>query len=302
MRLPTDIANRAIDALPGLDPIGDIEEGSQVSQVFLRAYLPTLKELLRTANWSWARKRAPLDLLACTDGSNPNVQSYVEPPWRYAYAWPIDGIRPRWLPWSGAPPSSFAPPGNIPAPASPAAIMPNLNVSTDQGFYPHERPARFLVTATDRYPVEIGAPADWNSLPNLEGVQGVGPVNSRIVLTNVQHAHLVYTYLALDIEMWDELFEAAMVSVLASRGAMLITDPKLAIAERNAHIMIAKDAIRNARVASAQEAGWPQSINHTPDWLLARRSGHSASRGYGDGPGVLYYGWESVSFADGSVF
>jgi hypothetical protein len=103
-----------------------------------------------------------------------------------------------------------------------------------------------------------------------------------------------------------------MVAILASYFAVPLIagrtpDPKLmpiAINARNTQIAIAKDAIREARVSSAQEAGWPQSIDSTPDWIRIRRSGPALwnFHGIGAGPGITSMGWESFAFVDGSVF
>ena len=333
---PHDICNRSIDAL-GVDAVmGSLTDGSRISEVFRRIYGPTLRQLLRAAHWSMARKKAPVQLLADSSLNTPGVQTFVEHPWRYAYAWPIDGVLVRWLPWNGTPPTTLTlPPGQAqpgvtptgvftlsqsslggpdvlgstpvapPVSAAPpsTSLIPLMSNLNDAGLFPMERPAKFLVTTTDRYPVEVGIPAP-GTVPDFGDIEGVGPTHRRIILTNVQNARPVYTYLALEIELWDELFTEAMVAVLASKTARtLISDKKEAIAERDAQIRIAKKVIGDARVASHQEAGFPQSINHTPDWLRARRTGPAAWHFYGagSGPGVEAYGWDSFSFVDGSV-
>lgn len=327
MTQPADLVNRAMDALGLGLVIGDIDDGNVESEVARRWYGQELRALLRTANWAFARKRAPLQILGDATGQTPGAGTQVEQGWIYAYAWPIDGVRARWLPWSGAWPSGLAfagvppMPGQISLPTN-IPLMPNLGVSP---IGPWERPARFLCAVTDQYPVEIGQ-LPWDQRPDLEHIEGVGPNNRRIILTNVPPAgsggamvgcQLVYTFLCHEIEVWDELFQAAFVATLASRFALPMIagkadatplDKQRAVAERNTQVAIAKNAIRDARVASAQEAGFPMRTDHEPDWLRRRRTGRARWGAWGEydgggvGPGYTYFGWEGMSFADGSVF
>lgn len=315
MRSAEDVINRALDLIGAKITIGSIFDGTPVSEAARRIYGETLRGLLRAALWSFARKRTTLMLLADATGQSISTPTWVEPPWMYAYAWPADCVRPRWVPWSGVPASGMAVPGEAPMPGSPSAvIMPNVSVQS-WGLFPYERPARFVVSTTDAYPTQLGPPVSWDALPNLDAVEGQGLVHRRTILTNVPPpyggegpgAQLIYTYLALEQEVWDELFRQAMVAVVGSLLArVVIDDPKEAIAERNAQIMIARQAIREARIASQNEAGFPQSINHVPDWLKARRSGPAAYWFHGPGwtpwgGGVESMGWDSFAFGDGSV-
>ena len=320
---PEDIVNRALDVLPGVRrTVGSLQsDGTTESEAARRIYGRELRALLRAAHWDWARKRTTLYLLADATGQTPNVSTYVEYPWIYAYAWPNDCVRARWLPWTGTPPGALAgfgaPPQNIqPVPGN-VPISSGLNV-VSPGLAVFEAPARFLVSSTDQYPSQAGNPP-WDQLADYEGLEGTGPVNRRIILTNVPPQiqplgaqtlpgpQLVYTYLALELELWDALFENAMVHVLASYLApVVMPDPKLALAERNAHVQIAQRAVRDARVASAQEAGWKQTTDHTADWHAARRSGWARwgnqPWGGGGGPGYYGMGYEAMTWSDGSVF
>lgn len=308
---PISVCNRALDAIGSHITIGSFEDGTTESETARRHYGPSLAQLLRTSHWSFARKRGPLALLGDSTGQTPNVGTIVEAPWIYAYAWPNDAVAARWLPWNGLPPSALALaggpplPGNIQPPNPAVPIMPNLNVPSAP-LYPFERPARFLLSNTDQYPSQIGVAA-----ASYEATEGVGPISRRIILTNVPQAQLVYTYLATETQVWDSLFEQAMVAILAHYFApRVLHDPKMAIEERNAQIAIAKDAIRQARVASDNEAGYRQSTDHVPDWIRVRRlggfgrwgAGGFDGFGGGGGPGVWGYGFESFSFGDGSVY
>ena len=309
---PADIVNRAFDAIGAPLVIGSIFDGTDESEAARRIYGRAVRQLLRSSHWSCARKRGFPQLLGDSTGQTPNVGSIVESPWIYAYAWPIDAVAIRWVPWSGLPPSALALaggppiPGNIQPPNPAAPIMQNLNVPSVP-LYPFNRPGRFLLSVTDQYPSQLGPIA-----PDFEATEGVGPTSRRVILTNIPQAQVVYTYLALEIEVWDALFEQAMVAVLASQLAMVVfkAQPQIAIAERNSQIAIAKAAIREARVSSDNEAGWRQSTDHQPDWLRVRNlggfgrwgAGGFDSFGGGGGPGVFGYGFESMGFADGSVY
>src|SRR5262249_14663891 len=113
--LPEDVVNQALDLLPGNTvTIGSLDDGKEESELARRWYGQTLRGLLRAAHWDWARKKAPLLLLGASPNAaqqlvNTNTQPYeptnvspfVERPWWYAYAWPVDGVRARWLPWTG---------------------------------------------------------------------------------------------------------------------------------------------------------------------------------------------------------
>ena len=295
MQLPQDIANRAADSL-GVGIIGAFTDGTVASEAFRRAYGPTLRQLLRACMWGFARKMGVLQLLGDSTGQTTDVlgnpyPTTVEPPWIYAYAWPIDGLRARWLPWGMTAPGTSIPP--MTGLTSPITTWPL-------------KPARFLISSSDQFPTVVGQ-TDWDNLPDFSSTEGVGATGRRVVLTNVQNAQLVYTKLALVIEEWDELFTEAMVALLASRVAMIvIEDKKLALTQRAQQIAIAKEMIREARTVNANDSGFPQSTTHEASWIRYRTGGY-ASRNIGwgtlgDGPGYTSVGWDSVAWADGSVY
>lgn len=296
-RSPADLVNRSLDALGAGYALGDIEEGSPEAEPARRAYGPTLRQLLRAAHWSFARKSASLQLLGDSSGNTLDpgtgqpISMNVELPWLYAYAWPIDGVAMRWVPWQLSPVNAL--------PVPPVAGLP----STPN--FAGLRPAKFLVSSSDQFPVTVGQ-VDWDNLPDLEGIEGVGPIGRRVVLSNVQNALGVYTRLVLSIEEWDPLFEETMVAVLAQRLALVaVKDRKEAIALRDKQILIAKDMLMEARARNANDSGFPQTLDHTPDWIRARRGAGRWGAGFGmadDGPGMWFCGWSGFSFADGSVF
>ena len=120
-----DVYNRSLEELGVAEQIiGSFDDGTPASEGARRVYGPTLRQLLRTAHWAFARAKGPLELLADATGNSlaPNGQplsTAVERPWRYAYAWPIDGVAARWMPhhWGDI---SDTPPGNYAIPATAA--------------------------------------------------------------------------------------------------------------------------------------------------------------------------------------
>ncbi len=122
----------------------------------------------------------------------------------------------------------------------------------------------------------------------------------------MQNAFLVYTKLVLEIEEWDELFAQAMVATMASRVAMLlIEDKKLAMAERAQQVQIAQAAVRDARTANANDAGFPQSVVRDASWIRARTGGGSGrlwDSQFSNNFGYFSMGWEAMSWSDGSVY
>jgi hypothetical protein len=297
MNLPTDIAQQAIDA-SGLDYLlGDIEDGSRPAQVLLRAYQQCLMQLLRGANWDFARKTAPLNLLADATGNTPNVGTLVPVPYVYEYEYPVDCMKARFIPWNYAlnpgPPSGNIVPPNSGSPISTGLGNPQL---TGQRI----RPARFVIATDPNYPPPAGS-VTWE-------VQGVSPVSRTVILTNVQNAFLIYTALVLYPSQWDPLFRAAFVSYLASEIALpLSQDKKFGLTMRAQNIAVAKAKIEQARIRDGNEGTY--SSNLAVDWMAARWTGGAGGWGnnYADGGGPAnqwggWGGWDSCGFADGSAY
>lgn len=286
---PADPVNQALDAL-AVVPIGSLGDGTPVSEAARRHYGQTLRQLLRSAHWSFARKQAALLLLGDASGQTPDAGTIVEPPWQYAYAWPNDGVQAIWMPWQ--------------MPAAPVAPIPQMTGLATTVTAITSRPARFLISSSEQYPIAAGQ-LDWSLMPDLSGIEGQGLRARRVVLTNVSNATLVYTKLALEIEEWDSLFREAFVSALAARLAItVVEDKKLAFTLRQQQIALAKDTLAAARAATANDAGFPKNVDHVPDWFMARRGGAGGWWPGWDaaGPGMLFQGWQSFSFPDGSVF
>lgn len=291
---PTDVANEALDFCGCDIVLGDIEEGTREAQICLRHYRLCLQQLLRGARWNFARKQAPLTLLADGTASTPNVGTIVPYPWIYEYALPIDCMQARFVLWNATSLTPGIPPGNIQIPPTPP--IGGLGQPPLTGW--RMMPARFLVANDFNYPPQPGQ-LTWN-------VQGVSPAGRTVILTNVQNAVLVYTCLVLYPSLWDPLFRGAMSAYLAAEIALPIwikKDRKFGMQIQAQQAKIAMEKISQARVSDGNEA---MSSSDIPvDWLQARRTGGYG--GWGDsgwggdcgGAGVMSYGWDSVSIAGG---
>jgi hypothetical protein len=302
MALPVDIANRSIDAVGCSDQvIGDIEEGTPAANLVLRHYIPCLEQLLRGALWNFSRKQAPLFLLGAQCGyaswlpPGPPVGNRVIPPWIYEYAWPIDCIAARFVPFNYAFGEGDIVPGNTNVPAEPPTTAGPPYSSP-----PFMRPVPMLVASDNNYPM----PSDPQNPPTEWWNTRGQAIDARlVVLTNQPCAQLVYTVFQPYPNLWDPLFEEAFVAYLGTKLWNLNPDKKIGMALRNEQIAIARAALSTARVRDGDE-GWP-SVERQAEWITARRIGASYGGwgwpwGFGEvGAGVLGYGWSGVSGIDG---
>jgi hypothetical protein len=294
MNLIADVANQALD-MAGVDfTIGDLEEGTKPAQVLLRAYGQNLRQLLRGANWNFARRQAPLVMLADATGQTPNVGKIVpHGQFIYEYALPIDCAKVRFIPWQpfenpGAPQGNIIPP-NAGAP---------LTTATPQVVGHRLIPAKFLITNDPNYPPEPSQ-IFWE-------VQGQSPQGRVVILCNVWKAQVVYTTYVLYPSMWDPLFREALVALLASNIALpLAKDKKFGLQMRKDNLEIAKAKIKEARVVDGVEQ--PASSDIAVDWMRTRNTGGWGRGGHGHGGegggfGGFGGGFDAMNLADGSTF
>lgn len=282
---PTAVANQALDACGINFTLGDIQEGSDQANVLLRAYRQNLQQLLRAASWNFARKQAPLTLLADATGQTADVGTTVQVPWRFCYSYPTDAVKARFVIWNPLDGVQI-PTGNIQIPTTPQTTGQGQSPLTGARLIP----ARFLVGTDPNYPSASGVAYDQ--------VQGASPGGSTVVMTNVAQAIMVYTANIVWPSLWDAQFRQALVALIASSVVLrLQPDKKLGMALRKENIAIARSAIISARVSDGNEAGFANT-DHVPDWIRGRYAGgwSGAQSNYG----VLGYGWDSIGFADGS--
>jgi hypothetical protein len=299
--LPADIINRSLDYIGRSDLIiGDIEEGTEAAEPALRAYGPARKQLLRAAHWNFARRQAQLTLLADATGNTAGVGTTVQAPWYYCYAFPTDCLKARFLPWNG----------NSSQPTTPLTTGPN-NILNPISFIP----APFIVALESNYPIIPVTTATtystWASVPAWWDATGTGPYNRTVINTNVPpyvngdtttYPSLVYTCDVIYPSQWDALFEQAMVSLLAARLALsLAKDPKFGLELQTRSIASAKAAIADARATNGNEAGFPQTQDHLPDYVRIRMT--TAYSGYNGGTALQNVcAYDGLSLPDGSVY
>src|ERR1700749_4046 len=235
---PAGVANQALDAIMWPDNrLGDLEEGTAEAQVCLRAYGECLKQLLRAAPWDFARKQAPLTLLADASGNTPLVGTIVPQGWIYEYTYPVDCAKMRFIPANFANLAANIPSSNIEI--SPVPPIPGL---AQQPIGMRGRPTRFLVASDFNYPIPAG-PQPWD-------VPGVSPQGRTVILSNVREAQAVYTAQMDYSSVWDSLFRSAFVAYLASEIAGPIwakKDVKTGMAMRDHQIPIVTMKVKEAR-------------------------------------------------------
>lgn len=202
-------------------------------------------------------------------------------------------MKVRFIPWNHGQ-NVAIPAANIQIPNTPLTTAPEAPGWISQRI----RPTRFLVGLDPNYPSQPGQ-LFWET-------QGESPAGSTVIMSNVRHAHGVYTRFMPYPNTWDSLFWGAMVAYLASEVVMpLQKDKKLAMALRTQQIQIAKAKIQEARVSDGNEMGFANSDIRV-DWMETRRGrgwGGPGLGGWGgDGPGCFFNSWDSVSFGDGSSY
>lgn len=302
MNYPADVINEALDKA-GVDfTIGEPNEGTRPAQVALRHYQQCLRQLLRAAHWDFARKQAPMRMLADATGQTDGVGTTVPQPWVYEYAHPTDCMKARFVPANYLNPNAV-PPGNRSVDTS----VPPTAVPTQPplGYGMRLVPAPFLITLDQNYP----ASADSNWLE----VQGESPGGRVVLCSNINQAMLVYTAFVPFPNMWDARFRGALVSFLASRLAMpLAKDKAFGLKMEEQRFADARDAVRQARITNNNEGSWPQTTSHMADWMKNRVAGGGGyagtapwNPGWGfwgmggigfDGLGFMGYGWDTSVF------
>lgn len=290
------ISNLALRAAGSKKTIGSMNEGSEQANECLLHYYDTMKQLLQAAHWSFARKEAPLQMVACVTGlttdQNGNVvtlPTQVPSGYIYSYAYPSDCLLVRYVPanyWNVNPP---VPTGNItPSGNGPLTTGPVLPATSSRPL-----PTRFLITNDANY-IPDGAS---NEQP------GVSPIGVTRILSNVQNARAVYTFEAAWPNLWDDLFRRAMVASLSTHISLgMAVDVKTGAAMRAQNVALAKDYIREARASSANEG--VSSSDLSVDWIRIRNSGSpygywgAGGAGLGGGAGYLYGGLGGVWLGD----
>lgn len=234
---------------------------------------------------------------AVPSGQQPTYGNQVIPPWSYEYAWPIDCIAARFVPWNNSMPAGGGIPGNYSAPSTPQTTF-NLPFQSPAVLMP----ARMLVASDNNYPLPVppNTPPQqwWNT-------RGAAPDIRTVILTDVPCAELVYTAFIPYPNLWDPLFQEGMTALLATYLALPCNpDKKEGRALRAEAVAMAKAAIGTARVRDGNENA--SSVGRVAEWISARNRGTGYAGWGGSGPyggsGVLGIGWSGVAMGDGSVY
>lgn len=293
---PTSVCNQALIACATTYQIGDINDGSEPAQFLLQNYTPCVEQLLRGAHWDFARREAELDLIADASGQTEDVGTTVPSGYIYAYAYPDDCAKLRFIPgnfWNESPP---IPSDNIVPPDNDAPLMGGGTPAFPRPLVP----TRFLITNDAEY----ASASSGNSTP------GQAPTGRVLILSNQRDARGVYTLKAMYPNIWDPLFRRAMVAYLASQVVLVLQKDKKFAAQLQTNLITqAQGAITEARRVNGNES-WASS-DLGVDWMRARMSGGGywwPSAGWGVGgpwgaaAGFMFGAYESVMFGNGSSY
>lgn len=232
MTSPVDVVNMALQQVGSVQStISSFDEDSTEAQVARLLYEPKLKDLMRAAQWGFARRQKFLTQLraAVIDGEvsdDPPPQ-----PWLREYAYPPDCLRIRYL-------------------------MPNLSPTSGESSVP-------LTTGQQL------APYTWNAtnairftIANSENEQGD---QIKSILTDVPEAQAVYTIWVSNPNLWDVEFLNAATNYL---GVWFINSLARDRGSFQDQINLTMQIVRNARAADGNEG--VTTMDHLPDWIAIR--------------------------------
>lgn len=250
------IYNRSLLSIGSQAQVSSLSEQSTQANACNVLFTPCFESLARSAYWNCLRAQTTLSLIAAQAGTPENPDGVTLPlpptPWLYSYQLPSDSLQARFI-----------------VPSLPTSAIGNPPISAAMISSPTCLP-------TETIPFRIAYATDINSNP------------IQIVLTNQTQAQLVYTVNQPNPQIWDSMFQSAMVASLA---AYLVPALSLNIPLGQMQAKIAEQLIEQARVRDGDEGTTDQSS--IPDWIYARNVG--GSTGYGDGynSGV---GWCNMSW------
>lgn len=229
-----NIINRSLLAIGSQSQVSSLNEGSAQANAAATLFTPTFEQLARSAPWNCLRNEATLTLLAAAQGTpeNPNGTALPLPPtpWLYSYAYPADCLQLRFI---------------MPSLPAPNAGVPIFTVNTG---------APTWLNGGRNIPFAVAYSVDSNN----------NPLN--VILTNQSQAIAVYTVNQPNPQIWDSLFQGAMVASLAAYfvPALSLNMPLMQI-----QIKLAQSMIEQARVRDGNEG--TTSMDHLPDWMRARQ-------------------------------
>lgn len=247
MATQIDIANRALLFVGARANVSSINpsDGSVEGNAISTLWSPTFEALARSAPWNCLTKQVALTLLKAAKGTpeNPDGTTFEVPPspWLYAYAYPSDCLLFRFITPS--------------LPASDGSSPPPTTINNAAGIW---------VPNSGQIPFAVSSIGDSHNSPIL------------IVLTNQSQAQAVYNANIQNPQIWDSLFQAAMV---ASLGAYLVPALSLSMPLLDRAVKMAEEAIKRARAQDGNEG--VTVMDHYPDWMQARAGGSGWGAGHG---------------------
>lgn len=242
MTTQTEIVNRALIAIAARSEVVSLTyDQSEAARTMRSLYDDTRDALLRAAHWNFAKAMVRLTLRKSAPGTptNPTAAQNWDPatmpaiPWLYQYAVPSDCLLVRTVtPW-GSYGGDFTQP--IFSVSLPTASVPAVGA----GY------CKF----------ELGT--DFSAGPDSAAVV--------VINTNQQDAIATYTRRITQEQVWDPLFQEAMVYGLAARAALALTG-NVGVSRS-----CAEQAMNSLRQARASDGNEGITINdHIPDWLQVR--------------------------------
>lgn len=254
-----NIINRALLSIGSQSQVSSLNEGSSQANAAATLFNPTFEQLARSAPWNCLRKEATLTLLAAAQGTPENPDGTTLPlpptPWLYTYAYPSDCLQVRFI---------------VPSLPAPNSGVPIFSVNTG---------AATWLPNGGQLPYAVAYSTDTNN----------NPIN--VILTNQSQAIAVYTVNQPNPQIWDSLFQGAMVASLA---AYFVPALSLHMPLMNIQIKLAESMIQQARVRDGNEG--VTSMDHVPDWMRARQgasgwSGRMGYQGYGTYGSMVWPGY-----------
>lgn len=221
MTSPVDLCNAALDQISAKTSISGIDPASPPSnvaaQVAARTYQRQVDAIFRAAHWNSARKQKTLTLLKAAIGTPENPSGALpQPPipWRYAYAYPDDCLKVRFV----IPNPNMAPGGSSP-------IMTNVGVSN--------------------------IPWVNTSLPFQPAIDENDQGNQiKVVLTNARLAQAVYSARIANCDLWDPALQNAVIGALGAWFAAPITG---SLDRQKMMIGLASALVKEARASDGNE-------------------------------------------------
>ena len=238
-----DICNRSLAAAGAREQIASFTENSVSSINCNLLFQPTFEQLGRTAHWNCLKFQSSLTLLKAAQGTPENQTGTILPippqPWLYEYLLPTDCLMVRYL-------------------------QPTYSQNT--GAVP-------IFPTASSMPPYVGAVkkvVDFSVATDL-----VSGALTKVILTNLSTAQIVYTQNNSNPDFWDSDFQAAMTASLA---AFLIPPLNLNMQLLSKQTAMADQIIQQARSSDGNEGVVSQ--NREASWISARGCGSEIDTGY----------------------